>query len=107
MRFQKKKTVVLALTLAVVGVLATALPAWAVADTVSSFTPSCGVVGTHVTITGTGFTTGGNSATAVWFNGIGGVQNSILIDSDTRSGPMSPAVAAPGSSRWSTRTATE
>src|SRR6266545_3957551 len=43
----------------------TAVPASA--STVTNFTPKCGVVGTSVAITGTGFTSGGN-ATAVTFN---------------------------------------
>ena len=56
LRFQKKKAAVLAVALGMVGVLVTALPAFAAADTVTGFTPVCGVVGTSVTITGTGFT---------------------------------------------------
>ena len=47
MRFRDKKisarATALALVLGVVGVLMTALPALAAADTVSSFTPVCGV----------------------------------------------------------------
>ena len=51
MRFRNKKisarATALALVFGVVGVLVTALPALAAADTVSSFTPVCGVVGTR------------------------------------------------------------
>ena len=58
MRFQNKKisarATALALVLGVVGVLVTALPAFAVAAP-TAFTPVCGVVGTPVTITGSGF----------------------------------------------------
>jgi len=59
----------LVLALGVVGVLVTALPAFA-ASTIASFTPACGVAGvgpagTTVTITGSGFT----GATGVSFNG--------------------------------------
>ena len=60
MRFQNKKisarATALALVLGVVGVLVTALPAFAATPTVTAFTPTTGVAGTPVTITGTGFT---------------------------------------------------
>jgi len=59
MRFQNRKisarATALVLILGVVGVLITALPAFAVAAP-TAFTPVCGVVGTPVTITGSGLT---------------------------------------------------
>ena len=67
LRFQNLKVsaraIALALTLGVVGVLLTALPASA--STITSFTPTCGVAGTVVTINGAGFT----GMTDVLFNG--------------------------------------
>ena len=85
MRFQNKKisarATALAFVLGVVGVLVTALPAFAAADTVSSFTPVCGVVGTSVTITGTGFTAGA-AATAVTFPGA--INQAVVPASDTQ-----------------------
>jgi large repetitive protein len=58
MRFPKKdataRTTAFALALALVAVVITALPASAA--TVTSFTPTCGIAGTAITITGTGFT---------------------------------------------------
>ena len=66
MRFHSKqraaRSIAVAIALGVTGVLLTALPASAAA--VTSFTPACGVVGTTVNITGTGFT----GATGVTFN---------------------------------------
>ena len=53
-----------AVALGLVAVLITAAPAWAAAA-VTSFTPACGVVGTPVTFTGTGFT----GSTGVTFPG--------------------------------------
>ena len=59
MRFPKKKVsaraTALALALGVVGVLVTALPAWAATPTVTAVTPTSGVRGTVVTVTGTDF----------------------------------------------------
>ena len=59
MRFQNKKNIRprdrAGAVLGVVGVLMTALPAFAVAAP-TAFTPVCGVVGTPVTITGSGLT---------------------------------------------------
>jgi hypothetical protein len=59
MRLPKKKVTgratVLALALGVVGVLVTALPAWAVTPTVTAVNPTSGIRGTVVTVTGTDF----------------------------------------------------
>ncbi len=67
LRFPKKKVTArataLGLALGVIAVLVTALPASA--STITSFTPTCGVAGTVVTINGSGFT----GMTDVLFNG--------------------------------------
>ncbi len=59
MRFQNKKVsaraTALALVLGVVGVLVTALPAWAAAPTITSFTPTAERRERRSPITGTGF----------------------------------------------------
>ena len=91
MRFPNKKSVALALVLGVIGVLMTALPASASA--VTSFTPACGVVGTTVNITGTGFT----GATGVTFNGGGGTAaTTFTAPSDTTATAVVPAGASTG-----------
>ena len=64
----------MALGLGVAGVVFTALPASAA--TVTSFTPTCGPVGTVVTITGTGFT----GADGVIFNGTNATTWAIVTD---------------------------
>jgi len=80
-----------AIALAITAVLASALPALAAADTVSAFSPACGVVGTEVTITGTGFTAGA-PATGVMFPGA--TQNTVIADSDTQLRANVPVGAA-------------
>jgi hypothetical protein len=94
LRFQNKKisarATALALVLGVVGVLVTALPAFAAADTVTSFTPICGVVGTAVSITGTGFTAGA-TASSVTFPG--GIAQAIVPASDTLINTTVPATS--------------
>ncbi len=85
MRFPGKKSPVRvtasAVALGLVAVLITAAPAWAAAA-VTSFTPVCGVVGTPVTLTGTGFT----GSTAVTFPG--------AIDQSTLTGLTDTSVTA-------------
>jgi len=74
------RSIAVALALGVTGVLLAALPALAAADTISSFTPTCGAVGTSVTITGTGFTTGA-TASAVIFPG--NISQAVVPGNDT------------------------
>ena len=78
MRFAKGKVsaraAALALALGVSAVLVTASPASAA--TVTSFTPTCGPVGTSVTITGTGFT----GVDGVIFNGTNATTWAIVND---------------------------
>jgi IPT/TIG domain-containing protein len=81
----------LALVLGVVGVLVATVPASAA--TITSFTPVCGVVGSAVTITGTGFNSGG-AATAVRFNGTD--QPTFTVASDTSITTTVPAGATTG-----------
>jgi hypothetical protein len=78
----------IALALGVAGVVLTALPASA--STVTSFTPTCGPVGTVVTITGTGFT----GAYGVIFNGTHASTWGIL--NDTTATATVPADAVTG-----------
>jgi hypothetical protein len=68
MRFPKKKAAALALALGVTGVLVSALPAYAVAPTVTSLTPSTGAPGTSVAILGVDFQT--PDVSSVTFNGV-------------------------------------
>ncbi len=77
-----------ALALGVSAVMLTALPASAA--TVTSFTPTCGPVGTSVTITGTGFT----GADGVVFNGTHAATWSIV--NDTTATAIVPAGAVTG-----------
>jgi hypothetical protein len=94
-RLPKKKAsarvTALALALGVTAVLVTALPASAA--TITSFAPTCGIVGTSVTITGTGFNSGG-AATAVRFNGTN--QPTFTVVSDTSITTTVPAAATSG-----------
>ena len=57
MRFPKKKVspraTAVALALGIVGVLVTAVPAWAAVPVTQSFLPTSGPPGTLVTVTGT------------------------------------------------------
>ena len=71
--------------------LVTALPASA--STITSFTPTCGVATTAVTITGTGFNSSGD-ATAVRFNVTN--QPTFTVVSDTSITATVPAGATPG-----------
>jgi hypothetical protein len=95
MRFQNKKisarATALALVLGVVGVLVAALPASAAV--ISSFSPTCGVSGTAVSITGTGFNSGG-AATAVRFGATN--QPVFTVVSDVSITTTVPAGAASG-----------
>lgn len=79
LRFQEMKvsarTTALALVLGVTAVLVTALPASA--STITSFSPTCGVAGTLVTITGSGFT----GMTDVLFNGTSSLTEAFVSDS--------------------------
>ena len=92
MRFHSKqraaRSIAAAITLGVTGVLLTALPASAAATT--SFTPACGVVGTAMTITGTGFT----GATGVDFTGAAGAP--VVVVNDTTATATVPAGATTG-----------
>jgi hypothetical protein len=82
MRLPKKKgtarVTALALALGVVGVLVTALPAWAATPTVTQVSPTSGVRGTVVTVTGTDFQN--TTVTAV---SIGGVSAPFTITGPT------------------------
>ena len=95
MRFPKKKVTArataLALGLGLVAMLVTALPASA--STITSFSPTCGVATTAVTITGTGFQSTGD-ATAVRFNVTD--QPTFMVASDTSITTTVPAGATPG-----------
>jgi len=95
LRFQHKKisarATALALVLGVVGVLVTALPASAA--TITSFSPTCGVSGNAVTITGVGFLSGG-AASAVRFGATN--QPVFTVVSDTSITTTVPAAAASG-----------
>ncbi len=71
MRFQNKKisarATAMALVLGVVGVLVSALPAWAAIPGITGLSVATGAPGTPVTITGTGFTL--PNVTSVTING--------------------------------------
>lgn len=82
------RAVAFALALGVSAVLVTALPASAA--TVTSFTPTCGPVGTSVTITGTGFT----GADGVIFNGTQAATWAVV--NDTTATATVPAGAVTG-----------
>jgi hypothetical protein len=81
----------LGLALGVIAVLVTALPASAA--TITSFSPSCGVAGTAVTITGTGFNIP-SAATAVRFGATN--QPTFTVASDTSITTTVPAGASTG-----------
>ena len=93
MRFPKKKVsaraIALGLGLGLVGMLVTALPASA--STITSFTPACGVAGTVVTITGSGFT----GATGVTFNGTPAVTWSAATDTSATATVPAGATSGP------------
>jgi hypothetical protein len=75
---------------AVVALELFAMPAASAAPVVSSFTPTSGVIGTTVTITGTGFT----GATAVTFNGTAATD--VTVNSDTSITAVVPTGATTG-----------
>jgi hypothetical protein len=92
MRKISARATALALALGVVGVLVTALPAWALAPTVTSVAPATGPRGTAFTITGTNFQT-----PAVTSVTVGGVAATFVVVSDTSittSVPCGAAIAA-------------
>ena len=93
LRFQNKKVsaraTALALVLGVVGVLVTALPASA--STITSFTPTCGVAGTVVTINGAGFT----GMSDVLFNGTSSLGEVFVSDAQVTATVPAGATAGP------------
>ena len=95
MRFPKKKAsarvAALALGLGVMAALVVAPPASAA--TITSFSPTCGVSTTPVTITGIGFNSSGN-ATAVRFNGTN--QPTFTVATNTSITTTVPAGATSG-----------
>jgi len=84
LRFHSKqraaRSIAVAIAIGVTGVLMTALPAFAAADTVTGFSPTCGAVGASVTITGTGFTAGA-TASSVTFPG--NITQNVVPTNDT------------------------
>jgi IPT/TIG domain-containing protein len=93
LRFQNLKVsaraTALALTIGVVGVLVTALPASA--STITSFTPTCGVAGTVVTINGAGFT----GMSDVLFNGTSSSGEVFVSDAQVTATVPAGATAGP------------
>ena len=93
LRFQNKKVsaraTALALVLGVVGVLVTALPASA--STITSFTPTCGIAGTVVTINGAGFT----GMTDVLFNGTSSTGEVFVTDAQVTATVPAGVTAGP------------
>jgi hypothetical protein len=93
LRFQNKKVsaraTALALVLGVVGVLVTALPASA--STITSFTPTCGLAGTVVTINGAGFT----GMSDVLFNGTSSLGEVFVTDGQVTATVPAGATAGP------------
>jgi hypothetical protein len=91
-RFPKKarlaRASVSTIAVALLGVFILATPASA--SSVTSFTPACGVIGTAVSITGTGFT----SATGVTFNTTAAV--TFVATTDTTATALVPAGATTG-----------
>ena len=95
LRFQNKnvsaRATALALVLGVVGVLVTALPAWALTPNVTGVSPSSGARGTTVAITGTNFNTPPTTGVT-----IGGAAATFVIVSDTSITATVPCLAATG-----------
>lgn len=93
LRFQDMKVsaraTALALAIGVVGVLVTALPVSA--STIASFTPTCGVAGTLVTITGNGFT----GMTDVLFAGTSSLTESFVSDTSVTATVPAGATSGP------------
>lgn len=97
LRFPRKKAsaratalaTTLALALGVTAVLVTALPASA--STITSFTPTCGVAGTVVTINGGGFT----GMTDVLFNGTSSTAEALVSDAQVTATVPAGATAGP------------
>ena len=77
---------------AVLAVALVATPAQAAAPTITSFAPTTGVVGTPVTITGTGF----NDASVVTSVKFNGVTATFTVNSDTQITATVPATATTG-----------
>ena len=96
LRFQNKKVsaraTALALVLGVVGVLMTALPAWAATPTVTLASPTSGARGTTVTITGTDFQNPAVSSVT-----IGGGAATFTVTGPTSLTAVVPCTAATGS----------
>ena len=95
MRFPKKKisarATALALGLGLVGMLVTALPAFATTPTITAVAPTSGVRGTPVTITGTDFNTPATTGVT-----IDGVTSPFVIVSNTTITTSVPCAAATG-----------
>jgi hypothetical protein len=93
LRFQNVKVsaraTALALALGVVGVLVTALPASA--SSITSFSPTCGVAGTVVTINGAGFT----GMSDVLFNGTSSLGEVFVSDAQVTATVPAGATAGP------------
>ena len=69
-------------------------PAFAAAPTITSFSPTCGPVGTQVIITGTGFQDAPSPASAVTFNGT--AATTFTVNSNTQITATVPAGATSG-----------
>jgi hypothetical protein len=95
LRFQKKKVsaraTAVVLALGVVGVLATALPAWATTPNVTGVSPTSGVRGTPMTITGTSFNTPATTSVT-----IGGAAATFVIVNDNSITTTVPCAAPTG-----------
>jgi ethanolamine utilization microcompartment shell protein EutS len=99
MRTQNRKVsaraTALTLVLGVVGVLVTALPAWAAAPVTGTFSPLTGPPGTAVTVAGTGFLNFGTPV--VRFNGNGGaLASNVTVASDISLTAVVPCAAVDG-----------
>jgi len=82
----------LALAIGVVGVLVTALPAWALTPTVTGVSPSAGARGTVVSIPGTNFNNPATTSVT-----IGGAAATFTLGSDTSITATVPCAATTGS----------
>jgi hypothetical protein len=86
--------IVVTVAVALATLVLAAPAALAAAPTISSFTPTCGPVGTAVTITGTGFNDAPSAVSAVTFNGT--AATSFTVNSDTQITATVPAGATTG-----------